>query len=145
MTRLYSFLARCPPLALAFSVEVIERPTYNIIADDMSFRTHPDDRFRSFHQWSKVIVFQELFRWDEYSISSISSRFGFIGPADNILPGKTLDPVSANEKVSVHDLPRSKSYARFGRVHGHNTTIDADIAMWLSSRVQHPVEISSLF
>lgn len=120
--------------------------TYNVISHDVSSRTHPTDHLRCLGQRTEVWIPEQQVRRDDGSVGSISRWRWFVGSANDVFAGETLDAVGTNDEVCVNDFAGLEGQGWYGRIQGNNTAMGAngDARMRLCELIDDAMKVGSL-
>jgi hypothetical protein len=120
--------------------------THNIISQDVPSGADPADHLGGFDQWTKVgIVEQEVCR-DGGPVGGITGWGWFVGTANYVFAGETLDAIGADDEVCFNELAGFEGEGGYGRIHGDDVAVGAngDTRMRLCELVDNAMKIGSL-
>ena len=63
---------------------------------------------------------------DDGSVGGVTCCGWFVGTADDVFAGETLDAVGADDEVCFDDLAGFEGEGGYGRIHGDNAAVGAD-------------------
>lgn len=121
--------------------------TYDTISHDVASWTHPADHLGCFNQRTKVWIVEQQVRRDDGSVGGVTRWRWFVGSANDVFAGKTLDAVGADDEVCVNDFAGFEGQSGYRRFHGDNTAIGAngDARMRLRELIDEAMKVGSLY
>ena len=120
--------------------------THNIISHDMSPGAHPANHLGGFDQWTKVRILEQEFCRNGGPVGGVSRWGWFIGTANDVFTGKTLDAVGAYDEICFNDLAGFEGEGGYGGIHGYDAAASAngDARIALCELVEHAMKVGSL-
>lgn len=112
----------------------------------MASWAHPTDHLGCFNQRTKIRILEQQVRRDDRSVGGVARWRWFVGSANDVFAGKTLDAVGADDEICMNDFAGFEGQGGYGRVHGNDTATSAngDARMGLRELIDDTMKVGSL-